>query len=49
MYILIPTIDTTTPTKHVTSNVIPMDSVFVSSIVIRSRFSPFAKKSSDDK
>jgi len=33
MYILIPITDVITPTRHATSNIIPIDSVFVSSIV----------------
>jgi len=33
MYILIPTTDAITPTRHATSNIMPIDSVFVSSIV----------------
>jgi len=33
MYILIPITDVITPTRHTTSNTIPIDSVFVSNIV----------------
>jgi len=33
MYILIPITDIITPTRHATSNTMPIDSMFVSSIV----------------
>jgi len=33
MYILIPITDAITPTKHAISNIMPIDSVFVPSIV----------------
>jgi len=33
MYILIPITDAITPTRHVTNNIMPIDSVFVSNIV----------------
>jgi len=48
MYILTPTIDATAPIAHAISNTMPKDSVLVSIKLIRSRFSPFAKKWNDN-